>query len=263
MTAILSIRGLTKTYASGLKALDNVDLDIAKGEIFALLGPNGAGKTTLINIACGVVTGTAGTVTADGFDTQRDYRQARGWLREAEETVRGLPADAPERVRLLNAWGTLYLVEGNAGAAQRNLAAAISRATAPADRAAALHNLAAAEMQTGNLRDAASHEREAIELAQREFGDRHRFVMKAWIGLSSIQGLQEDWRAAEQSISRAIGIAETPEALANYAIVLEKLHRGKEAKDLRRRFRLDFPTAAPLVDVKSLTAEKPIAVRSR
>jgi tetratricopeptide (TPR) repeat protein len=193
----------------------------------------------------------------------RDYRKARGWLREAEETVRGLPADAPERVRLLNAWGTLYLVEGNAGAAQRNLAAAISRATAPADRAAALHNLAAAEMQTGNLRDAASHEREAIELAQREFGDRHRFVMKAWIGLSSIQGLQEDWRAAEQSISRAIWIAETPEALANYAIVLEKLHRGKEAKDLRRRFRLDFPTAAPLVDVKSLTAEKPIAVRSR
>jgi ABC-2 type transport system ATP-binding protein len=77
MNAILSIRGLTKTYASGLKALDAVDLDIAKGEIFALLGPNGAGKTTLINIVCGVVTATAGTVTVDGLDTERDYRQAR------------------------------------------------------------------------------------------------------------------------------------------------------------------------------------------
>ena len=77
MTGILSIRGLTKTYASGLKALDAVDLDIEKGEIFALLGPNGAGKTTLINIVCGVVTASAGTVTVDGLDTQREYRQAR------------------------------------------------------------------------------------------------------------------------------------------------------------------------------------------
>ncbi len=63
---IVSIRNLTKTYASGLQALKPIDLDIRKGEIFALLGPNGAGKTTLINIVCGIVTASTGEIIADG-----------------------------------------------------------------------------------------------------------------------------------------------------------------------------------------------------
>jgi ABC-2 type transport system ATP-binding protein len=75
--SVLSIRGLTKTYASGLTALKSVDLDIGRGEIFALLGPNGAGKTTLISIVCGLVTPTSGEVIADGHDIRREYRQAR------------------------------------------------------------------------------------------------------------------------------------------------------------------------------------------
>jgi ABC-2 type transport system ATP-binding protein len=74
---ILSIRGLTKTYANGPRALDNVDLDIRAGEIFALLGPNGAGKTTLIGAVCGLVRPSGGTITAFGHDLQRDWRKAR------------------------------------------------------------------------------------------------------------------------------------------------------------------------------------------
>jgi ABC-2 type transport system ATP-binding protein len=74
---ILSIRGTTKTYKSGVVALKPVNLDIEKGEIFALLGPNGAGKTTLISIICGIVTASGGTITADGFDTGRQWRQTR------------------------------------------------------------------------------------------------------------------------------------------------------------------------------------------
>ncbi len=74
---VIDIKGLSKTYASGLQALKPIDLQIGKGEIFALLGPNGAGKTTMISIICGIVTPSTGTVTADGHDIKKDYRQAR------------------------------------------------------------------------------------------------------------------------------------------------------------------------------------------
>jgi ABC-2 type transport system ATP-binding protein len=71
------IQSLSKTYASGSAALKNVNLEIRRGEIFALLGPNGAGKTTLINIVCGIVNPSSGTVRADGHDVIRDARAAR------------------------------------------------------------------------------------------------------------------------------------------------------------------------------------------
>ncbi|MET3663785.1 ABC transporter ATP-binding protein [Caulobacter sp. 1776] len=77
MTSIISVSGLTKTYASGHQALKRIDLDIRQGEIFALLGPNGAGKTTLISIICGIVNPSEGTILADGHDVVRDYRAAR------------------------------------------------------------------------------------------------------------------------------------------------------------------------------------------
>jgi ABC-2 type transport system ATP-binding protein len=74
---IISIAGLSKTYASGAPALKSVTLEIEKGEIFALLGPNGAGKTTLISIVCGIVSPTAGSVRIDGHDILDDYRMTR------------------------------------------------------------------------------------------------------------------------------------------------------------------------------------------
>ncbi len=77
MTSIISVSGLTKTYASGFQALKSVDLEIRAGEIFALLGPNGAGKTTLISIVCGLVNPSAGRVVADGHDIVSGYRAAR------------------------------------------------------------------------------------------------------------------------------------------------------------------------------------------
>src|SRR3984957_2244792 len=77
MNPVIRIRDVAKSYASGVHALKPINLDIDKGEIFALLGPNGAGKTTLINIICGIVTASGGTVTADGHDIVRDYRAAR------------------------------------------------------------------------------------------------------------------------------------------------------------------------------------------
>ena len=80
MSPILSIRGLTKTYASGFQALKAVDLDIRAGEIFALLGPNGAGKTTLINIVCGIVRPSGGRVLVDGHDILSGWRATRSMI---------------------------------------------------------------------------------------------------------------------------------------------------------------------------------------
>ena len=80
MPPILSISGLTKTYASGFQALKAIDLDIRAGEIFALLGPNGAGKTTLINIVCGIVRPSGGTVLVDGHDILGGWRATRSMI---------------------------------------------------------------------------------------------------------------------------------------------------------------------------------------
>jgi ABC-2 type transport system ATP-binding protein len=92
---VIAIEQLTKSYASGVAALQPIDLTIERGEIFALLGPNGAGKTTLINIICGIVTPSSGRVLAAGHDILRDYRAARSLIglvpqeltTEAYETV--------------------------------------------------------------------------------------------------------------------------------------------------------------------------------
>ena len=77
MASLISVSGLSKTYADGFQALKNVSLDIFDGEILALLGPNGAGKTTLISIICGIVNPSTGTVTIDGHDIITDYRITR------------------------------------------------------------------------------------------------------------------------------------------------------------------------------------------
>jgi len=104
MEPILSIRGLSKTYATGVQALHPVDLDIHKGEIFALLGPNGAGKTTLISIICGIVNASTGTVTADGFDIWKGFREARSRIGLVPQE---LTTDAFETV-----WNTVCLSRG-------------------------------------------------------------------------------------------------------------------------------------------------------
>ena len=104
MPAVISISGVSKSYATGFQALKTVNLDIEKGEIFALLGPNGAGKTTLINIVCGIVTASSGSVTADGHDIVRDYRAARSMIGLVPQE---LSTDAFESV-----WATVSFSRG-------------------------------------------------------------------------------------------------------------------------------------------------------
>jgi ABC-2 type transport system ATP-binding protein len=80
MPSMISVSNLSKTYGSGFKALNNINLDIQRGEIFALLGPNGAGKTTLISIICGIANLSEGSVTVGGHDINKDYRAARSLI---------------------------------------------------------------------------------------------------------------------------------------------------------------------------------------
>lgn len=76
-TSAIHIKSLSKTYSNGFKALNDINLEIYRGEIFALLGPNGAGKTTLINTICGIAQLSSGTITVAGYDHLKDYRKAR------------------------------------------------------------------------------------------------------------------------------------------------------------------------------------------
>jgi len=92
---IITIKDVSKTYKSGVQALKPLSLDIMKGEIFALLGPNGAGKTTLINMTCGIVNLSTGTIVADGHDIIRDYKEAR---KKIGLVPQELHTDAFERV---------------------------------------------------------------------------------------------------------------------------------------------------------------------
>jgi ABC-2 type transport system ATP-binding protein len=80
MSSIISVSNLSKTYGSGFKALNGINLEIRRGEIFALLGPNGAGKTTLISIICGIANPTSGNVVVDGHDIASSYRAARAMI---------------------------------------------------------------------------------------------------------------------------------------------------------------------------------------
>ena len=161
MSAIISIRDLSKTYASGLQALKGVDLDIERGEIFGLLGPNGAGKTTLIGIVCGIVNASTGSVTVDGHDIGRDFRAARGMIglvpqeltAGAFETVwdtvgftRGLfgkppsPAIIERTLRDLSLWDKrddkIVTLSGRHEAARADRQGAVARAGDPVPRRA-------------------------------------------------------------------------------------------------------------------------------
>ena len=104
MQAVISVRNLSKTYASGFRALKDIDLEIRRGEIFALLGPNGAGKTTLIGIICGIVNPSEGRIRVDGHDIVADYRAARSMIGLVPQE---LTTDAFESV-----WNTVSFSRG-------------------------------------------------------------------------------------------------------------------------------------------------------
>jgi ABC-2 type transport system ATP-binding protein len=110
MLDLIEISNLSKTYASGFHALKDVNLGIRQGEVLALLGPNGAGKSTLINIICGIVNPSSGSVLVDGFDIAKDYRKTRSLIGLVPQE---LTTDAFETV-----WATVTFSRGLFGKPQ-------------------------------------------------------------------------------------------------------------------------------------------------
>jgi ABC-2 type transport system ATP-binding protein len=104
MQSVISVSNLSKIYASGFRALKNINLEIRRGEIFGLLGPNGAGKTTLINIICGIVNPSEGAVLVDGHDIITDYRAARALIGLVPQELTTDPFETP--------WATLTFSRG-------------------------------------------------------------------------------------------------------------------------------------------------------
>ncbi|HCP77667.1 MAG TPA: multidrug ABC transporter ATP-binding protein, partial [Pusillimonas sp.] len=104
MSSVISIRNVSKTYASGHRALSNINLDIRRGEIFALLGPNGAGKTTLISMICGLVNLDEGEIVVGGHDIKKAFRAARSQIGLVPQE---LTAEAFEKV-----WNTVSYSRG-------------------------------------------------------------------------------------------------------------------------------------------------------
>jgi ABC-2 type transport system ATP-binding protein len=104
MSSVISVSNLSKVYGSGFKALNNINLDIRRGEIFALLGPNGAGKTTLISTICGIANPTSGSITVGGHDIANQYRAARSMIGLVPQEIH---TDAFETV-----WATVSFSRG-------------------------------------------------------------------------------------------------------------------------------------------------------
>lgn len=104
MKNIIEIQNINKIYDGGFHALKDINLSIKEGEIFALLGPNGAGKTTLISTICGIVTPTNGSITANGYDIETNYRESRNLIGLVPQE---LTTDAFESV-----WATVSFSRG-------------------------------------------------------------------------------------------------------------------------------------------------------
>lgn len=112
MSPILQITDLKKTYKGGFEALKGVSLDIEQGEILALLGPNGAGKTTLISTVCGITMPTSGHISVGGFDTIKDYREARSLIGLVPQEINLEPFET--------VWNTVRLTRGLFGKARND-----------------------------------------------------------------------------------------------------------------------------------------------
>ena len=237
MPPIISISKLSKTYASGFSALRDVDLAIERGEIFALLGPNGAGKSTLINIVCGIVTASSGTVLVDGHDIESDYRAAR---RAIGLVPQELTTDAFETV--LNTVGfsrCLFGLKPDPGHIERVL-----RALSLWDkRDSRLMTLSGGMKRRVLIAKALSHEPRVLFLAEPTAGDAVELRQDMWRLVRELRGQGVTVILTTHYIEEAEEMADRIGVIRRGAIILVEEKAALMHKLGRKRLTLQLQTA--------------------
>jgi ABC-2 type transport system ATP-binding protein len=241
MSAIISIENVSKSYASGVRALEPTNLEIRKGEIFALLGPNGAGKTTLINIVCGIVTASSGRVIADGHDIVREYRAARSKIGLVPQE---LTTDSFETV-----WATVTFSRGLFGRAPNPdyLAGLLRDLSLTAKRDSRIMELSGGMKRRVMIAKALSHEPDIVFLDEPTAGVDVELRRDMW---NLVRGLRE----RGVTIILTTHYIEEAEEMADRVGVINKgaLMLVEEKTALMRKFgkrQLTLHLNAPLAEV--------------
>jgi ABC-2 type transport system ATP-binding protein len=241
MPPVISIENVSKSYASGVRALQPTNLEIRKGEIFALLGPNGAGKTTLINIVCGIVTASGGRVTADGHDIVRDFRAARSKIGLVPQE---LTTDSFETV-----WATVNFSRGLFGRAPNPayIASILDDLSLTAKRDSRIMELSGGMKRRVMIAKALSHEPDILFLDEPTAGVDVELRRDMW-------NLVRELRARGVTIILTTHYIEEAEEMADRVGVINKgaLILVEDKVTLMRRFgkkHLTLHLAAPLEEV--------------
>jgi ABC-2 type transport system ATP-binding protein len=241
MPPVISIENVSKSYASGVRALKPTNLEIRKGEIFALLGPNGAGKTTLINIVCGIVTASGGRVTADGHDIVRDFRAARSKIGLVPQE---LTTDSFETV-----WATVNFSRGLFGRAPNPayIASLLDDLSLTAKKDSRIMELSGGMKRRVMIAKALSHEPDILFLDEPTAGVDVELRRDMW-------NLVRELRARGVTIILTTHYIEEAEEMADRVGVINKgaLILVEDKVTLMRRFgkkHLILHLAAPLEEV--------------
>jgi len=254
MAPVISIKGLSKTYGTGVAALKTVDLEIDKGEIFALLGPNGAGKTTLISIVCGIVTASTGTVRVEGHDIVRDFRFTRRAIGLVPQEI---TTDAFETV-----WATVSFSRGLFGCAPNpaHIEKVLKELSLWDKRKARLRELSGGMKRRVMIAKALSHEPAILFLDEPTAGVDVELRRDMW---NLVRGLRESGVTiilTTHYIEEAEEMADRVGVISKGRLIVVEEKKALMAKLGRKTLTLNL--AEPMADIPPALAEWPLRLKA-
>jgi tetratricopeptide (TPR) repeat protein len=201
---------------------------------------------------------------AAGCYESADYPCAKRLLRQAAQLPE-TESDPELAARAANGLGVLALVEGRVSEAVRQLErAAAQMPQSDGDlRASVFHNLASALARSGDIEGARQHQQQAIQIWECDPENNRTSLYRGWVSLSTYHGLSRHWTTALADLENAFRYDRDLSAMANYAAILDRLGRRREARDIRRSLPAEAPGAFALADVRTLRAAGQQQVRTR